>query len=101
MNMGGAGRFFAPVVILSLPFYALGITEAPLPFAPALPISALMAIVPRQYSDRGAISYDEQFCLENFYILYNVLRSNVDVRCAAHFGYSCCGAFGSNNAKVV
>ncbi len=41
-----AGRFFGLVLILSLPFYALGATEVTLPFAPALPISALMACVP-------------------------------------------------------
>jgi membrane protease YdiL (CAAX protease family) len=46
MTQGMAGRFFALVLILSLPFYALGLTGAALPFAPALPISALMACVP-------------------------------------------------------
>ncbi len=38
--------FFALVLLLSLPFYALGATGAALPFAPALPISAMMAVVP-------------------------------------------------------
>lgn len=41
-----AARFFGLVLILSLPFYALGVAGNALPFAPALPISALMAIVP-------------------------------------------------------
>lgn len=41
-----AGRFFGLLFALSVPFYGLGITKAALPFAPALPISALMAIVP-------------------------------------------------------
>lgn len=41
-----AGWFFGLVVILSLPFYLLGATGAALPFAQALPISALMACVP-------------------------------------------------------
>jgi len=40
------GWFFGLVLILSLPFYALGVTGTALPFAPALPISALMAVVP-------------------------------------------------------
>jgi uncharacterized protein len=44
--MGGARRFFSLVLILSLPFYALGLTSGALPFAPALPISAVMACVP-------------------------------------------------------
>ena len=39
-------RFFAIVLVLSLPFYALGATGGTLPFAPALPISAVMACVP-------------------------------------------------------
>jgi uncharacterized protein len=43
---GTAGWFFGLVLILSLPFYAIGATGAALPFAPALPISALMACVP-------------------------------------------------------
>lgn len=43
---GTAGRFFGLVLILSLPFYALAVTGAALPFAPALPISALMACIP-------------------------------------------------------
>ena len=43
----GTPRWFLGVVlVLSLPFYALGITATALPFAPALPISALMACVP-------------------------------------------------------
>lgn len=41
-----AGRFFGLVLVLSLPCYALGVTRTALPFAPALPISALMACVP-------------------------------------------------------
>jgi uncharacterized protein len=41
-----AGWFFGLVLILSLPFYALAFTGAALPFAPALPISALGAVVP-------------------------------------------------------
>ena len=41
-----AGQYFGVVLILSLPFYTLGFTGATLPFAPALPISALMACVP-------------------------------------------------------
>jgi uncharacterized protein len=40
------GPFFWLVLILSLPFYALGMTGTALPFAPALPLSALMAMVP-------------------------------------------------------
>ncbi len=43
---GGAGWYFGLVLIMSLPFYALGIAGNALPFAPALPLSALMAIVP-------------------------------------------------------
>ena len=43
---GTVGQFFGLVLVLSLPFYALGITGYPLPFAPALPISAMMAMVP-------------------------------------------------------
>ena len=46
MRTGEAGRFFGLVLILSLPFYALGVAGNSLPFAPALPLSALMAIVP-------------------------------------------------------
>lgn len=46
MTQGMAGRFFVLVLIVSLPFYALGLTGAALPFAPALPITALMACVP-------------------------------------------------------
>ena len=34
------------MLILSLPFYALGATGAALPFVPGLPISAVMACVP-------------------------------------------------------
>jgi uncharacterized protein len=41
-----AGQFFGLVLILSVPFYALGVAGNSLPFAPALPLSALMAIVP-------------------------------------------------------
>lgn len=43
---GTVGQYFGLVLVLSLPFYALGITGYPLPFAPALPISAIMAMVP-------------------------------------------------------
>ena len=43
--MGGAGQFLALVLILSLPFYAFRMTGAALPFADALPISALMGSV--------------------------------------------------------
>ena len=46
MTEGLARRFFGLVLVLSLPFYALGLTGATLPFAAALPISALMACVP-------------------------------------------------------
>jgi membrane protease YdiL (CAAX protease family) len=46
MTQGSAGRFFGLVLILSLPFYALGLMGVALPFAPALPLSALMACVP-------------------------------------------------------
>ncbi len=46
MRISEVGRFFGLVLILSLPFYALGIAGNALPFASALPISALMAIVP-------------------------------------------------------
>ena len=42
----GAWRFFGLVLVLSLPFYALGVTGAALPFASALPLSALGAVVP-------------------------------------------------------
>jgi uncharacterized protein len=42
----GAWQYFGLVLILSLPFYALGVTGSALPFASALPLSALMAIVP-------------------------------------------------------
>lgn len=38
--------FFGLVLLLSLPFYALGASGAELPFVNALPISALMACVP-------------------------------------------------------
>ena len=38
--------YFGLVLILSLPFYVLGVTRLSLPFAPALPISALMACLP-------------------------------------------------------
>lgn len=44
--MSGSGKFFGLVLILSLPFYAIGATGLALPFAAALPLSALMAIVP-------------------------------------------------------
>ena len=44
-NRNAAG-FFGLMLILSLPFYALGATGAALPFASALPLSALMAVVP-------------------------------------------------------
>jgi uncharacterized protein len=46
VRISEVGRFFGLVLILSLPFYALGIAGNALPFASALPISALMAIVP-------------------------------------------------------
>ncbi len=46
MTVGTTGKFFCLVLFLSAPFYALGLTGAALPFAPALPISALMACVP-------------------------------------------------------
>ena len=46
MMTGGPAPYFLLVLILSLPFYGLGLTGAALPFAPALPISALMACVP-------------------------------------------------------
>jgi uncharacterized protein len=46
MRTGEVGRFFGLVLILSLPFYVLGRAGHALPFAPALPLSALMAIVP-------------------------------------------------------
>jgi uncharacterized protein len=46
MKTGGVGRFFGLVLILSLPFYTLGGTGQALPFASAVPLSALMAIVP-------------------------------------------------------
>ena len=46
MRTGEAGRFFGLVLILSLPFFALGVAGNSLPFAPAFPLSALMAIVP-------------------------------------------------------
>lgn len=39
-------QFFGLVLILSLPFYALGATGASLPFTAGLPLSALMAVVP-------------------------------------------------------
>ncbi|MEO6300910.1 MAG: CPBP family intramembrane glutamic endopeptidase [Paracoccaceae bacterium] len=45
-RQGDAPWFFGLVLILSLPFYALGFTSQALPLAPALPISALMACVP-------------------------------------------------------
>lgn len=38
--------FFGLVLILSMPFYALGAMGLSLPFAPALPLGALMALVP-------------------------------------------------------
>jgi uncharacterized protein len=43
---GTVAQFFGLVLVLSLPFYALGITGYPLPFARSLPISAIMAMVP-------------------------------------------------------
>jgi uncharacterized protein len=46
VRISEVGRFFGLVLILSLPFYALGVAGHALPFAPALPISALMANVP-------------------------------------------------------
>ena len=46
MKTGDVRRFFGWVLILSLPFYPLGVAGNSLPFAPALPLSALMAIVP-------------------------------------------------------
>ena len=46
MKTGDVRRFFGLVLILSLPFYALGVGGNSLPFAPALPLNALMAIVP-------------------------------------------------------
>lgn len=45
-NDTAAWRFFGLVLLLSLPFYALGGTGAALPLASALPLSALMAVVP-------------------------------------------------------
>ena len=45
-KLGAVGWFFGLVLILSLPFYSLGVTATTLPFAPTLPISALMACVP-------------------------------------------------------
>lgn len=45
-NNSSVAWFFGLVLILSLPFYALGATRSALPFAPTLPISALMACVP-------------------------------------------------------
>ena len=42
----GAWRYFGLVLILSLPFCALGLTGAALPFASALSLSALGAVVP-------------------------------------------------------
>ena len=45
-NVRAAQRFFGVVMILSVPFYALGIMGEPMPLVPALPISALMAVVP-------------------------------------------------------
>lgn len=44
--MRQAAKFFGLVLLLSLPFYGLGVMHAKLPFAAALPLSALMAIVP-------------------------------------------------------
>lgn len=46
VNDTDAWRFFGLVLLLSLPFYALGGTGAALPLASALPLSALMAVVP-------------------------------------------------------
>jgi uncharacterized protein len=46
VKSGEVVQFFGLVMIMSLPFYALGIFGVGLPFAPALPLSALMAIVP-------------------------------------------------------
>ena len=45
MRTGEDRWFFGLVLILSLPFFALGVAGNSLPFAPALPLSALMAIV--------------------------------------------------------
>ena len=44
--MRAAASFFGLVLLLSLPFYAVGLLHLALPFAAALPLSALMAIVP-------------------------------------------------------
>ena len=44
--MRAAASFFGLVLLLSLPFYAVGVAHMALPFASALPLSALMAIVP-------------------------------------------------------
>lgn len=44
--MRAAASFFGLVLLLSLPFYAVGVAHMALPFAAALPLSALMAIVP-------------------------------------------------------
>ncbi len=43
---GTVALFFGLVLLLSLPFYALGLSHTALPFADALPLSALMACVP-------------------------------------------------------
>jgi uncharacterized protein len=44
--MRAAASFFGLVLLLSLPFYAVGVAHMALPLAAALPLSALMAIVP-------------------------------------------------------
>ena len=46
MKANEAPGFFGLVLLLSLPFYVLGTAGLALPFAPALPLSALMASVP-------------------------------------------------------
>ncbi len=43
---GTAALFFGLVLLLSMPFYALGLLHFSLPFAEALPLSALLALVP-------------------------------------------------------
>lgn len=53
---GNAAWFFGVVLVLSLPFYALGITATALPFAPALPISSLMACV-RMVAALGLVAW--------------------------------------------
>jgi uncharacterized protein len=46
VKTGQAGQYIGLVLILSLPFYALGVAGLALPFAPALPLNATMAMVP-------------------------------------------------------